>query len=121
MVRQKQTFGSWGEQTAAGYLEKLGYEILGHNVRTQYGEIDLIARHASTMVFVEVKTRSSSEYGYPEESITPAKQQHMLDAAQDYLQAHPELDGEWRVDVVSIRRLTNQHSEITHIENAIEL
>jgi putative endonuclease len=79
----------------------------------------LIARQGPTLVFVEVKTRSSSEYGYPEESITPIKQQHMQDAALDYLQSHPELDGEWRVDVVSIRRLKDQLPEITHIENAL--
>jgi putative endonuclease len=119
MARQKQTFGSWGEQAAAGFLEKLGYVILERNVRTQYGEIDLIARQAAILVFVEVKTRSSTEFGYPEESITATKQQHMQDAAQDYLQSHPELDGEWRVDVVSIRRLKNQQPEITHIENAL--
>lgn len=119
MARQKQTFGSWGEQTAAQFLEKLGCVILERNVRTQYGEIDIIVRQGTTLVFVEVKTRSSAEFGYPEESITPAKQQHMQDAAQDYLQSHPELDGEWRVDVVSIRRLKNRPAEITHIENAL--
>lgn len=119
MAPQKQTFGSWGEQTAAQFLEKLGYVILEHNVRTQYGEIDLIARQETTLVFVEVKTRSSAEFGYPEESITPTKQQHMQDAAQDYLQSHPEIDGEWRVDVIAIRRIENQQPEITHIENAL--
>ena len=119
MARQKQKFGLWGEQTAAEYLEKLGYEIVERNARTQYGEIDLITRQASTIVFVEVKTRGSTEFGYPEEAITAEKQQHMQDAAQDYLQTHPELDGEWRVDVISIRRLKNQAPEITHIENAL--
>jgi putative endonuclease len=119
MPRQKQTFGSWGERTAAKFLEKLGYVILEHNVRTEYGEIDLIARQEATIVFVEVKTRSSTEFGYPEESITPTKQQHMQDAAQDYLQTHSEWEGEWRMDVVSIRRLKNQPPEITHIENAL--
>jgi putative endonuclease len=119
MARQKQAFGSWGEQAAAQYLEKLGYAILERNVRTQYGEIDLIARRDAILVFVEVKARSSSEFGYPEESITATKQQHMEDAAQDYLQSHPEFDGEWRVDVVSIRRLKDQTPEVTHIENAL--
>jgi putative endonuclease len=119
MTRQKQTFGSWGELAAAQFLEKRGYEILERNVRTQYGEIDLIARHGITLVFVEVKTRSSTEFGYPEESITATKQQHMQDTAQDYLQTRPELDGEWRVDVIAIRRIENQAPEITHIENAL--
>ncbi|HLD94270.1 MAG TPA: YraN family protein [Anaerolineales bacterium] len=119
MAGQKQSLGRWGEDRAAEYLESKGYEILGRNLRTDYGEIDLLARQEMVIVFVEVKTRNTNHYGHPEESITPAKQQHMADAAESYLQNHPELNADWRVDVVSILRRRNQPAEILHIENAL--
>ncbi|MEX2144478.1 MAG: YraN family protein [Anaerolineales bacterium] len=120
MPNQKQVLGSWGEQRAAEFLEKLGYLILARNVRSEYGEIDLLARQGQVLVFVEVKARSSTAFGQPEEAITPLKQQRLLDCAQDYLQAHPEMDGDWRVDVVSIRRVQGEQPEILHFENALD-
>jgi putative endonuclease len=71
-------------------------------------------------VFVEVKTRSSTAYGLPEDSITPRKQAHLLAAAQAYLQAHPELEGDWRIDVIAVQRQpAHPKPVITHFENAI--
>jgi putative endonuclease len=119
MAGQKQSLGRWGEERAAEYLEAKGYEILGRNIRTESGEIDLLARQEDQLIFVEVKTRTSQDFGHPEESITQLKQQHMTDAAQNYLQSHPEQDGDWRVDVISITRRANQPPEIIHIENAL--
>ena len=119
MTNQKQALGSWGEQRAAEYLESLGYEILARNVRSEYGEIDLLARHASALVFVEVKTRSSVDFGHPEDSVTLSKQQHLFDSAIDYFQAHPELNGDWRVDVISVSRTPSGQPEILHFENAL--
>ena len=119
MVGQKQSLGRWGEERAAEFLETKGYEILGHNIRTEYGEIDLLARHEGVLIFVEVKTRSSQDFGNPEESVTEIKKQHMADAAEAYLQTRPEHDGDWRVDVVSVRRKANQPPEILHFENAL--
>lgn len=119
MAGQKQSLGRWGEERAAEFLESKGYEILGQNIRTEYGEIDLLARQGAMLVFVEVKARSSQDYGHPEESISIIKQQHMADAAESYLQLHPEIDGEWRVDVVAVRRRENQAPEILHVENAL--
>ena len=72
------------------------------------------------IVFVEVKTRSSSTYGLPEESITAQKRVHMLDSARAYMQAHPELDVDLRIDVIAIQRLSSsKEPQITHFENAI--
>lgn len=119
MASQKQSLGRWGEDVAAQYLENLGYVILERNVRSEFGEIDLLARQGSVLVFVEVKARSSNDFGYPEEAVTETKQQHLLDAAQNYLQLHPELDGDWRVDVVAISRRKNSPPEIVHFENAL--
>jgi putative endonuclease len=110
--------GQWGEQIAATYLAEQGYTILGSNIRTPYGEIDLVARQADSLVFIEVKTRSSTSLGYPEISITPKKFSHMVSAAQAYLLDNPEINLGWRIDVISIQRLSSgQPPEISHFEN----
>jgi len=132
---RRRNLGNWGERYAADYLFDRGYSIIERNARTPYGEIDLVARQevkthplsqssaglsSFVTVFVEVKTRSSAAFGLPEESITNRKKEHLLDSSQAYLQAHPELDGDWRVDVIAIQR-SNKSTEpnITHFENAI--
>lgn len=120
MPNQKQALGSWGEQRAAEYLQQHGYQIVARNVRGEYGEIDLLARYEDVLVFVEVKARSSEQFGNPEEAITPLKRQHLLDCALEYLQAHPDLEGDWRVDVISVRRMNNSRPEILHFENALD-
>lgn len=119
MTSQKKALGLWGEQRAAEFLQDQGYEILDRNVRSEYGEIDLLARHGNALVFVEVKTRSSNAFGYPEEAVTELKQQHMQDCALAYLQAHPEVEGDWRVDVIAVSRVPGAKPEIVHFENAL--
>jgi putative endonuclease len=119
MANQKKALGAWGEQLAADFLRRQGYVIVERNVRGDYGEIDLLARQGEVLVFIEVKARSTPDYGNPEEAVTPVKQQHMLDSALDYLQAHPEFDGDWRIDVISVARVPNGPPEILHFENAI--
>lgn len=119
MAGQKQSLGRWGEERAAEFLEAKGYEVLGHNIRTEYGEIDLLARYHDILIFVEVKTRSSLDFGHPEEAVTDSKKQHMADAAESYLQSHPEHEADWRVDVITVRRRANQRQEIAHFENAL--
>jgi putative endonuclease len=88
MTNRKQAVGKWGEEVAAAYLSGRGYEILERNIRTAHGEIDLVARMGDVVIFVEVRTRTSSRFARPEESITPRKQSHMLAAAEDYTQLH---------------------------------
>ncbi|MEJ2351489.1 MAG: YraN family protein [Anaerolineales bacterium] len=131
MSTSRQALGRWGEARAAEYLIARGYAIVERNVRTPYGEIDLVARReptrtaypgkpAPTTVFVEVKTRSSKAFGFPEESVTPRKQAHLLAAAQSYIQEHPEFDGDWRIDVIAIQRDPSKaQPTITHFENAV--
>ena len=119
MTSKSQALGHWGEDTAVEYLKKNGYEIIARNIRTPHGEIDLLARQADQLVFVEVKARTSEEYGNPEEAITANKQTHMIESAQYYLQENA-LDLEYRIDVIAIKRKTgNQSPEITHFENAL--
>jgi putative endonuclease len=117
--RVKQQIGRWGEELAARYLSERGYRVVAKNVRTSYGEIDLIARMDEVTVFVEVKTRTTLRYGLPEESITAKKLAHMHAAAQAYIQSHPEVGGEWRIDVISIYRGPTGEPEILHFENAL--
>ncbi len=120
MTKNRQAVGRWGEDVAAAYLAGKGYEILARNLRTPYGELDLITRQGEALVFVEVKTRTSRTFGFPEEAVTAAKQRHLLESAQSYLQENPEWEGEWRIDVIAIERLDpRQPPEITHFENAI--
>jgi putative endonuclease len=120
---------------AADYLSQRGYSVLERNARTPYGEIDLVVRQdifheglrqanetapESAIVFVEVKTRSSTAFGFPEEAITSRKRERMLAAAQAYMQAHPDLDDDWRVDVIAVQRSQEGKEPIvTHFENAI--
>mgnify|MGYP001052309572 FL=1 len=112
------TLGRWGEQIAVDYLIHHGYTLLGRNLRTAYGEIDILARQADSLVFVEVKTRSSGSLGLPEISITKKKFYHMVSSAQAYLLDHPDLELAWRIDVISIRRMPpGQPPEIAHFEN----
>lgn len=121
MSTHSQRLGGWGERQAERYLVDKGYRVVERNVRTEYGEIDLVAQEGDVLVFVEVKTRSSSTYGYPEEAITEKKEAHLMESAQAYLQANPEGAQDWRIDVVAVRgRAGGQSIEITHFENAIQ-
>jgi putative endonuclease len=115
-MTRNQRIGKWGEQAAADYLIKRGYEIVAGNVRTPYGEIDLIVKKDSFLVFVEVKARTSKTFGPPEVAVTPRKQQHMLSCAEHYAQQN-EID-HWQIDVIAVERVAGR-PKITHFENAI--
>jgi len=112
-----QQIGQWGERAAADYLTVQGYTMLATNVRTPYGEIDLIARRDEITIFVEVKTRTSNKLGLPEEAVTPRKREHMLAAAEHYA-AEQEID-HWQIDVVSVEGKPGTKPVITHFENVI--
>jgi len=72
------------------------------------------------LVFVEVKTRTGDLFGPPEVAVNRRKQEHMLASAQAYLQDHPELDLDWRVDVITVQvREGQEKPEFTHFENAL--
>jgi putative endonuclease len=110
--------GQWGERAAATYLMEQGYEVLAFNVRTPHGEIDLVARRGEITLFVEVKTRTSSRLGLPEESVTPRKQQHMLAAGTHYA-AEQGID-HWQIDVIAVEGRPGSIPVLTHFENAIQ-
>ncbi len=102
MTSGNRRLGDLGEETAAAHISQLGYDVLARNVRTPFGELDVIARQGGLTVFFEVKTRRSRTHGLPEEALTPRKRNHLMASAQYYLQQHALWDSPWRIDVVAI-------------------
>ena len=112
--------GILGEKLAKDFLKKRGYRILETNYRCPEGEIDIVAKHRDSLVFVEVRTKTSLGFGSPEESITPAKQEKMRAAAFHYRQTHNNLPPLWRIDFVAVElNQKGKPSRIELIENAV--
>lgn len=108
-----------GEQMAGKYLQENSLQIIDMNVRTAYGEIDLIAKDGETTVFVEVKTRSNLTFGHPETGMTAVKIRHLLNSVQAYLLEHEDCSGDWRIDVVAIMKISGTSPEIVWFKNAL--
>ena len=117
MIANKRTKGIDGESLAVVFLQQKGFAIVERNFRFGHGEIDIIAREGSVLVFVEVKTRHSSKFGSPEESVTDAKQHQLRQAAEGYLHSKELEEQRCRFDVISIS-YQGERPEIRHIENA---
>ena len=116
--------GRWGEEISAVYLKRNGYSIVDRNFYTPEGEIDLIVlqeeQEEQILIFVEVKTRTSEKYGFPEEAFTRKKWNHMLRAIDRYLQDHPEFGDAWQIDVIAVQKLSeDQLPEIVHFKNIV--
>ena len=120
LPRGKRERGALGEKLAKGFLKKKGYRLRETNYRCPEGEIDIIAERNDYLIFIEVRTRSSSEFGSPEESITAAKREKLITLAFNYLQTHQKLPPFWRIDVVAVELdETGKASRIELIENAV--
>ncbi len=102
MATYQKKIGEIGEGLAADYLESKGYCILDRNFSSRFGEIDLVADCEDCLVFVEVKTRTTDTFGMPEDSITKSKLMKIESAGLMWLQTHPGVTEDWRVDVISI-------------------
>lgn len=108
------TMGNAGEDLACRYLEKNGYQILERNKHySRFCEIDIIAKHKNTIVFVEVKTRKSNAYGTPIEAITRTKYENIRTGVQFYLAENKVKD--YRIDVVGIT--LKPEMKIQHLKN----
>ncbi len=94
--------GAAGELAAAEFLKQNGYEILERNYYYDHGEIDIVAKEGAALVFVEVKSRRSSAFGLPEESVTPKKQALIRRTAEGYVTERGITDTDCRFDVVSV-------------------
>ena len=118
-MKRRET-GIRGEKLARDFLKKRGYRILETNYRCPEGEIDIIARHKDSLVFIEVRTKKSLEFGSPEESITLTKKERLRTTASHYRQSHNSLPLSWRIDFVAVELdQKDRPSRIELIENAV--
>ena len=112
----KDDVGRAGELYAQRWLGRRGWDILDTNWRCRDGEIDIVARHGADLVFVEVKTRTSTRFGHPVEAIGITKLARMRRLAGAWLAAHPGVTGTIRLDVLGILAPTGRPVEVDHIE-----
>jgi putative endonuclease len=117
----RQEVGKLGEKAARKFLKKRGFRIRETGFRCPHGEIDIVAQQKDYLVFVEVRTKTSLDFGTPEESITQAKKKKLIASALTYTSTHEKLPALWRIDVVAIELDDKGKTKrINLIENAIE-
>jgi putative endonuclease len=101
-VENKTAIGKKGEQLAAEFLIKQGFEIVVRNYRYKHAEIDLIIKRDDWLIFVEVKARSSNDFGEPEEFVDARKVNKIFEAAEEYIYS-TDWHGHIRFDIVSVK------------------
>jgi putative endonuclease len=122
MPDNRKKLGSKGEKLAAKFLKRKGYRIVHRNYRCRLGEIDIIAKQDDTIIFVEVRTKQTDEFGAPQYSITAAKKGHISKVALWYIKENKLINQSCRFDVVAITFSENSRKpDIEHIENAFQL
>jgi putative endonuclease len=114
----RSSLGKRGEDLACVELTRRGYAILARRYRTRFGEIDIVARDGSVLVFVEVKTRGSPRCGRAAEAVTSWKQRRLAAVALDYLARANRLDARCRFDVVAIDGIGTDRTEVRVIADA---
>ena len=120
MSSKRKEVGAIGEKLAADLLKKHGYKILQRNYRCREGEVDIIAQKDDSLVFVEVRTKKSSGFGTPEESVSFFKREKLISLANAYIQTLDNPPASWRIDVVAVELAPNDKvSRLEHIENAV--
>ena len=110
----RKNVGALGEKLAREFLKKKGYRILEANYRCREGEIDLVARRKDYLVFVEVRTKTSNDFGTPEESVTSAKKEKLISLAHSYINSHQDIPSLWRIDFVAVE--LNEKGKASRIE-----
>jgi putative endonuclease len=111
--------GISGEALAEDHLRSLGYEIVGRDVRTPLGQLDLVAVDGQTLVFVEVKTRAEHGFGLPQESVDARKIRKLRQLGLYYLKIRPHR-GPVRFDVVGLTVIGGKLTRVDHVKNAID-
>jgi len=121
MAGNNKSFGNSGEELAAGFLKSEGYIIIERNYRFHKGEIDIVAKDMADgyLVFVEVKSRKSLEFGEPEYAITPAKIRQLRSMAKYYLLDRHIKDSDCRIDVITVLLTPDNPPLINHYKNAV--
>jgi len=108
--------GLIGEQMAAKYLTEKGFTILHQNWRYSHWEVDIIASLNNTLHFIEVKTRRTQKFGYPEDDVSKKKMVNLINASEEYLVLYPQW--KWiRFDILSITLIKNMPVEYFFIED----
>ena len=120
-MNQKQIEGKNGEQIATKYLEIEGYKIICKNFRCLQGEIDIIAKDNETVVFVEVKTRTSFKYGEAKEAVNGTKQKHIYKAIEYYLYKNKLEDAFIRIDVIEVYIMNRRNKNKSHKTRSIKI
>jgi putative endonuclease len=110
-----QVRGARGENLAAAFLRQQGYRILKRNVRTPFGEIDIICREGAMLVFVEVKSRSSKQFGNPEDAVVGKKLERLKKSIEFYV-TRQKWNGDYRLDIVTVEK-TKNNEECTLIRD----
>lgn len=118
--RKRDDLGKRGERTAEKHLKRLGYKILERNLRVGRNEIDLLALDGDTLVFVEVRSRTSDEPVSPVDSVGPRKQAHLRKAARRFVATLDRDDLYMRFDVVGVLLPVGGTEEITVYRNAFQ-
>lgn len=119
MSRDRIELGKQGERAAAQYLQAHAYTVLHRNWRCRFGELDIVAEHLSTLVFVEVRTRSTISLGTAEESVNLRKQRQVRRIAQHFLHTEKRYDCSIRFDVIALRMQSDGSIEdLNHIIHA---
>ncbi len=120
MQNSKQLLGASGEEIAVDYLISQGYVVFDRNWRSKSGEIDIVASEKfnsqDELIFIEVKTRSSRDYGDPIEAISATKYLRMYRLALEWLSENSASRELWRLDVISIVISRTQEIEIDHVK-----
>lgn len=111
----RQGLGRWGEDHAARHLTGQGMVVLDRNWRGDAGEIDLVLRDGAVLVVCEVKTRSSTAYGTPQEAVTPVKLARLRRLAAQWLHAHDLAARDVRIDLVAIVRPASGATRVDHV------
>ena len=120
MTTTRRALGTWGEELAAQHYERLGARVLARNWRCREGELDLVVLEPDgTLVFCEVKTRSSLAYGEPAEAVSPVKARRLRVLACRWLaEQRPAGAGDLRFDVVAVLRQPAGRAALTHLRAA---
>ncbi len=111
--------GDWGEQIAVDYLTDHNVKIVGRNIRTNYGEIDVLGQKDGILIFFEVKTRRTDNFGNPEDAVNYIKQEHMKNSALEFIQSNLDMEIDWRIDVIAIYVGKRNKFHIRWFTNAI--
>ena len=115
-MAQHNLLGKKGEQLATDFLVKKGYNIIERNYRFENAEVDIIAKQKDTLAIIEVKTRSSIDFGNPQDFVKPSQIKRLVKAVNEYVNDN-DLNVDVRFDIIAIIKDGN-HYKIEHLENA---